>query len=146
MKFFSLQAHNLCHISRQTTRKREIWDIASVRRVYPLEETRNPNLAWLQLCMPSATFTFQNLLSFWAICSVWELRDWLFDHLISCNWNLKVSRGWGLSSSSKMRVYYSENSLLHLSSPPGPALLSDYWSFLSRLFCVEQKQNLQTET
>ena len=87
------QAHNLCHISRQTTRKRGIWDIASIRRVYPSEEIRNPNLAWLQLCMPMQLSPFKICYHFDQSALFESYGLGFFDHLISCNSNLKVSRG-----------------------------------------------------
>ena len=66
------------------------------------------------------------VLSFRSICSVWDLRGSLLDHVISCEQNLHVSWCRGISTSSKIRVYYLQNSLLHLF-----ILLPEYWSFLT---------------
>ena len=43
---------------------------------------------------------------YWWLKLTGTLQGRFFDHVVSCDRNLRVSCGWGISTSSKMRVYY----------------------------------------
>ena len=70
------------------------------------------------------------------ICPVLDFRVRLLDHVISCDRNLKISCDRGYQQDLKSVFYYLQNSLLHLFQH----LLSEYWSFLCFLLCVEKNR------